>query len=91
MAITRENLQQRNIADNVSKILKEFDIASQKEMTMKINFLGQNTGYEVMISKAFFKDKVAKMHFIERAEEQLNREIDFGERHICVGTKLIWL
>lgn len=89
MAITRENLRKRNITDKVSKLLSKYDTENKKERVMKINFLGHNTGHEVKISESFFWNEKAKKHFIYEAEEALGREIDFGTRHIYVGTKLI--
>lgn len=89
MGITRDNLQKRNIADKVRKLLSQYDQGSNKNKSMKVNFLGHNTGHEVKISKEFFDNELAREKFVKAAEASLHRDIDMGERHIYVGTKLI--
>ena len=88
MGITRDNLQKRNIADKVRKLLSEYDQGNNKERTMKIRFHGHNTGHEVKITEEFFWNEKAKKEFVEAAEASLHRQIDIGTRHIYVGTKL---
>ena len=88
MGITRDNLQKRNIADKVRKLLSQYDQGSNKNKTMKVNFLGHNTGHEVKITEEFFRNEDAKKEFVEAAEASLHRQIDIGTRHIYVGTKL---
>lgn len=89
MGITRDNLQMRNIADKVRKLLSQYDQGKNKEKIMKVNFLGHNTGHEVKISEAFFGNEKAKNEFIKAAKASLHRDIDIGKRHIYVGAKLI--
>ena len=89
MGITRDNLQRRNITDKVRNLLSQYDQGSNKNKSMKVNFLGHNTGHEVKISKEFFDNELAREKFVKAAEASLQRDIDMGERHIYVGTKLI--
>ena len=88
MGITRDNLQRRNITDKVRKILSQYDQGKNKNKSMKVNFLGHNTGHEVKISEAFFWNEKAKKEFVKAAEETMHRDIDIGTRHIYVGNKL---
>lgn len=87
--ITSQNLRIRNISTKVIQIINKKDSAKKEDITLKINLNGHNTGYSVKVSNSFFYNEKLKKEVIASLEEVLNREVDFGTRHIYVGNKLV--
>lgn len=87
--VTSQNLRIRNISEKVIQIIKKKDPAKKEDITLKINLNGHNTGFSVKVSNAFFYNEKLKKEVIDNLEEVLNREVDFGTRHVYVGNKLI--
>lgn len=87
--ITSQNLRIRNISAKVIQIIKKKDPAKKEDITLKINLNGHNTGFSVKVSNEFFYNEKLKRQVIANLEEVLNREVDFGTRHVYVGSKLV--
>lgn len=87
--ITSQNLRIRNVSAKVIQIIKKKDISKKEDITLKINLNGHNTGFSVKVSNAFFYNEKLKKEVIDNLEEVLNREVDFGTRHIYIGNKLM--
>lgn len=87
--VTSQNLRIRNISEKVIQIIKKKDPAKKEDITLKINLNGHNTGFSVKVSNAFFYNEKLKKEVIDNLEEVLNREVDFGTRHVYVGNKLV--
>lgn len=87
--ITSQNLRIRNISAKVIQIIKKKDPAKKEDITLKINLNGHNTGFSVKVSNSFFYNEKLKKEVIANLEEVLNREVDFGTRHVYVGSKLV--
>ena len=87
--ITKQNIRMQNISEKVIQIIKKKDPAKKEDITLKINLNGHNTGFSVKVSNAFFYNEKLKKEVIANLEEVLNREVDFGTRHVYVGNKLI--
>lgn len=87
--ITKQNIRMQNISEKVIQIIKKKDPAKKEDITLKINLNGHNTGFSVKVSNAFFYNEKLKKEVIDNLEEILNREVDFGTRHIYIGNKLM--
>lgn len=88
MSIATKNLQVTNISTKVIKYVESRDKSKNKQITLKVALNGHNTGYSVKVSNEFFYNESLKKEIIHYLENELNREIDFGTRHIYVGNKL---
>lgn len=87
--VTSQNLRIRNISEKIIQIIKKKDPAKKEDITLKINLNGHNTGFSVKVSNSFFYNEKLKKEVISDLEQLLNREVDFGTRHVYVGNKLM--
>ncbi len=87
--ITKQNIRMQNISEKVIQIIKKKDPAKKEDITLKINLNGHNTDFYVKVSNAFFYNEKLKKEVIANLEEILNREVEFGTRHIYIGNKLM--
>ena len=88
MSIVAKNLQEKNISTKVIKCVESKDKIKNKQIILKVALNGHNTGYSVKVSNEFFYDEPLKKEVIHHLEKELNREVDFGTRHIYIGNKL---
>lgn len=87
--ITKLNIRMQNISEKVIQFVEKKDTSTKKAVELKINLNGHNTGFSVNVSNAFFYNEKLKKEVIANLEEILNREVDFGTRHIYIGNKLM--
>ena len=87
--ITKQNIRMQNISEKVIQFVEKKDTSTKKVVVLKINLNGHNTGFSVKVSNAFFYNQKLKKEVIANLEEILNREVEFGTRHIYIGNKLM--
>ena len=87
--ITKLNIRMQNISEKVIQFVEKKDTSTKKAIELKINLNGHNTGFSVNVSNAFFYNEKLKKEVIANLEEILNREVEFGTRHIYIGNKLM--
>ena len=87
--ITKLNIRMQNISEKVIQFVEKKDTSTKKAVELKINLNGHNTGFSVNVSNAFFYNEKLKKEVIANLEEILNREVEFGTRHIYIGNKLM--
>ena len=79
----------QNISEKVIQFVEKKDTSTKKAVVLKINLNGHNTGYSVNVSNSFFYNEKLKKEVVLHLEQLLNREVDFGTRHIYIGSKLM--
>ena len=87
--ITKLNIRMQNISEKVIQFVEKKDTSTKKAVELKINLNGHKTGFSVNVSNAFFYNEKLKKEVIANLEEILNREVEFGTRHIYIGNKLM--
>ena len=87
--VISQNLKNYNISTKIITCIKKYDVGKDRCLNLKVNLNGQNTGYSVKVSKAFYYNEKAKEEVIRLLESAINRVIEFGTRHIYVGFKLV--
>lgn len=87
--ITKQNIRMQNISEKVIQFVEKKDTSTKKAVVLKINLNGHNTGYSVNVSNSFFYNEKLKKEVVLHLEQLLNREVDFGTRHIYIGSKLM--
>lgn len=85
--VSRKNQRGNHIASILLQFIKEHD-CGEKEVLLRIDVEGENTGNYVKVSSGLHK-KLVEGFAEEELEELLNRHVSIGTRHIYVGKKII--
>lgn len=83
--ITQQQLKAYNIAKKLVYAIEKIDPYAIPFKTYKVKLEGEDTGFEVELTKKFLDDK----NLIISLEEIVGRTICLGTRHIYVGKKLL--